>query len=197
MYIYIYIYILKYIQERRYKYKQERRKKKIMAKSSWYRPSDSVIFVPSTPGSILARQYRDVIDNELREINIKVKVVETSGVSLTRQLFKTDTSGCLIPGCPVCVSSKPRASHTRSGAEYQATCLACNSNNITGFNCAYRLSQHVTDIKKKSRKWALSKHIIDKHHEKANDPGCFEFKCIKIFKKPIDRQCYEGVMINR
>ena len=60
-----------------------------------------------------------------------------------------------------------------------------------------QLSQHVTDIKKKSRKWALSKHLIDKHPEKANDPGCFELKCIKTFKKPLDRQCYEGVMINR
>ena len=188
----------------RYKYKQERIKKKIMAKSSWYRPSDSVIFIPSTSGSILARQYRDVIDNELREINIKVKFVETSGVSLTRQLFKTDTSGCLIPGCPVCVSNKPGASHTQSGAEYQATCLECKSNNITtryegetGFNSAYRLSQHVTDIEKKSRKWALSKHLIDKHPEKANDPGCFEFRYIKTLKKPLDRQCYEGVMIDR
>ena len=55
--------------------RQERIKKKALAKTSWYKPSDTV--------------------------NIKVKVVETSGQSLTRQLFKTNTSDCLIPDCPV------------------------------------------------------------------------------------------------
>ena len=67
----------------------------------------------------------------------------------------------------------------------------------TGYNGAYRLSQHVTDIVKKSKKWALSRHLIDKHPDNANDPESYELKCIKTFKKPLDRQCFEGVMINR
>ena len=33
--------------------------------------------------------------------------------------------------------------------------------------------------------------------EHADKPDFFEFKCIKTFKKPLDRQCFEGVMINR
>ena len=105
--------------------RQERRKKKAMAKTSWYKPSDSVIFVPSTPGSALAKVYREVLEKELTSVNVKVKVVETSGQSLTRYLFKTNTSDCLIPDCPACDSNKPGASHSRSGAKYRATCLKC------------------------------------------------------------------------
>ena len=184
--------------------REDRKRRKIITKTSWYKPNDSVIFIPSTPGSILARQYREVINNELKDVNISVKVVETSGVSMTRQVSRTDTSGCLIPDCPLCECDRPGASHTRSGAEYQATCLVCKNNGTvtsyegeTGHNAAYRLSQHVTDIKKKSKKWALSRHLTDMHPDKSDSPDSFEFKCIKTFKKPLDRQCFEGVMINR
>ena len=178
-------------------------KKKALAKTSWYKPSDTVIFIPSTPGSVLAKRYREVLDKEFASVNIKVKVVETSGQSLTRQLFKTNTSDCLIPDCPVCDSGKPGASHSRSGAEYRATCLICKKDGKiatyegeTGSNAAYRLSQHVTDIRKKTQKWALSKHLTDMHPENPSDPDSYEFRCIKTFKKPLERQCYEGVLIN-
>ena len=59
------------------------------------------------------------------------------------------------------------------------------------------MSQHVTDINKKSKKWALSKHLCDKHPDNASDHESYKYKCIKTFKKPLERQCYEGVMINR
>ena len=55
---------------------RERRKKKAIAKSSWYRPNDSVIFIPSTPGSILANKYRPILESEFTYHNIRVKVVE-------------------------------------------------------------------------------------------------------------------------
>ena len=184
--------------------RKERVKKKAMAKTSWYKPSDSVIFVPTTPGSTLARWYKDILDKELSPINIKVKVVETSGQPLSRYLFKTNTSECLIPDCPVCNSGVPGASHSRSGAEYRATCLKCKEKGKvtsyegeSGSNAAYRLSQHVSDIKKQTQKWALSKHLMDMHPENSRDHTTFEFQCIRTFQKPLERQCFEGVLINR
>ena len=183
---------------------RERRKKKAIAKSSWYRPNDSVIFIPSTPGSILAKKYRQVLESEFTNHNIRVKVVEQSGISMIKHLVKTDTSGCLIPECPLCKYGVKGASHTRSSAEYQATCLICKKENImarykgeTGYNAAYRLSQHMTDIKNKTQKWALSKHLVEQHQNNVNDQSSFELKSIKTFQRPLDRQCYEGVMINR
>ena len=171
--------------------RQERRKKKAMAKTSWYKPSDSVIFVPSTPGSALAKVYREVLEKELTSVNIKVKVVETSGQSLTRYLFKTNTSDCLIPDCPACDSNKPGASHSRSGAEYRATCLKCKEEGRlttyegeTGSNAAYRLGQHVNDIRRITQKWALSRHLVEIHPGSSADSNAFEYQSVRTFKKP-------------
>ena len=110
----------------------------------------------------------------------------------------------MIPDCPACECDKPGASHSRSGAEYRATCIKCKEDNKvstyegeTGSNAAFRLSQHVNDIKRQTQKWALSKHLVEMHPDSPNDPNAFEFQCVKTFKKPLERQCFEGVLINR
>ena len=179
-------------------------KKKAISKTSWYRPNDSVIFIPSTPGSILAKRYREILDSEFKQHNIKIKVVEQSGISMVRHLTKTDSSGCLIPNCPLCEHGVRGASHTRSGAEYQATCLICKREGKltryegeTGHNASHRLSQHMTDIKNNTQKWALSRHLSECHPDNVRDQSSFELKSIKTFMRPLDRQCFEGIMINR
>ena len=97
--------------------------------------------------------------------------------------MKTDTSRCFIPEFPLCKYRVKGASHTRSSAEYQATCLICKKENImaryegeTGYNAAYRLSQHMTDIKNKTQKWPLSKHLVEQHQNNVNDQSSFEIK---------------------
>ena len=61
--------------------KEERRKKKLMKKVAWYRPQDTVIFVPTTPNGELAMRVRKVVQ-EGRRLNVKVRVVETAETSL-------------------------------------------------------------------------------------------------------------------
>ena len=182
----------------------ERTKKKAIVKTAWYRPYDSVIFIPSTPGGKLAKMYRSVIDEEFKRIGLRIKVVETGGVSLTRQLFKTDSSGCLVPRCLLCKSGKPGASHTRSSAEYQGECLLCGANNVlatydgeSGFCCAYRADQHASDIRSQDTSNAFAKHLNIYHPDNVGDVDAFTFKSVKTFKKTLERQVYEGVMINR
>ena len=184
--------------------RKERIKKKAITKTSWFRPYDSVIFVPSTPGAELASRYKRVLDHEFSRVNLRVKVVETAGVSLVQQLFKRDSTGCLVPECQLCVCDQPGASHTRAGAEYQGVCLHCAKNNVvtrydgeSGFNAAYRILQHKSDIEKNSQKWAFSKHLATDHPEHIGDVSSFSFRSVRTFKKPLDRQCFEGVMINR
>ena len=42
---------------------------------------------------------------------------------------------------------------------------------------------------------ALAKHLEIYHKDKLGDISTFTFKSEKIFKKPLDRQCFEGVTI--
>ena len=135
---------------------------------------------------------------------MRVKVVETGGVSLTQQLFKTDSSGCMIPDCLLCESNIPGASHTRSGAEYQGICSLCAKDNVlatydgeSGFCAAYRISQHATDIKNEDLSNAFPKHLQVYHPNNIGDVSAFKFKVVKTFRKCLERQVYEGCMINR
>ena len=59
-------------------------------------------FFPATHGSHLAKEIEGVVDTNMKRLDMKCKVVQTRGVSLARQLAKTDLSGCLIPDCYFC-----------------------------------------------------------------------------------------------
>ena len=61
---------------------QERRKKKLLSKTSWYRPNHSVIFVPATPEAELAGRIRKALGDDMERIGKSVRVVETGGVKL-------------------------------------------------------------------------------------------------------------------
>ena len=41
-----------------------RKRKKVLAKSSWFRPADTVLQVPCTPGGVLAASVRKVVEEE-------------------------------------------------------------------------------------------------------------------------------------
>ena len=71
---------------------EDRRKRKSLRKVAWYRPADSVLFLPVTPGSELARMARKVVEEEGGRLGVSVRVVETAGVSLRQELVRTDLS---------------------------------------------------------------------------------------------------------
>ena len=98
-----------------------RRKKKILAKNSWFRPADTVLRVPCTPGAELASAIKEVIQEEGRRLGIKVKIQEESGVPLRRSLVTSDLrSGepCPQGDCPLCLTGEGGGGlhHHRSGA---------------------------------------------------------------------------------
>ena len=55
---------------------EERRQAKAIALNSWYRPHNTVCFVPATPNSELAKKLQ-----EMEKINMSAKIVETAGIS--------------------------------------------------------------------------------------------------------------------
>ena len=128
---------------------------------------------------------------------MKGKIVETGGVSLLRQLVKTDLSGCLVPGCYFCQCDQGGASHTRSGGAYSAQCLECEKlgksawyDGETGDSVTERFygdSGHLESVKNRYLGNALAKHLDIYHKDRVGDITTFTFKSEKIFRKPLDR----------
>ena len=183
--------------------REERDRKKLMTKTSWFRPHDTVLFIPSTPNGELLRRIKPIVDKNAKRINMSVKIVETGGVSLTRQLVKTDLSGCLIPQCSICKCDIPGASHTRSGNAYNIKCKLCLEKGIdasyegeTGDNLAWRHKLHNDSVKGKVLSNGLAKHLQIHHSDKVGDISHFSFKSVKCFTKNIDRLAFEGININ-
>ena len=79
----------------------ERRKKKEVKKVSWWRPCDTVLFCPPTPGSELANKIKEVVNAEKVDGGFKVKVVERCGVTLKSQLPGLKSPQECRPNCIV------------------------------------------------------------------------------------------------
>ena len=80
----------------------ERWKKKSLSKTSWYRPNNSVGFVPATPGGVLARTIQAIVKEETARIGLSVRIVEQGGISMKQQLGRLDLTGCFYPDCYLC-----------------------------------------------------------------------------------------------
>jgi hypothetical protein len=104
---------------------EERRRKKETGKMSWYRPYDTVLFCPPTPGSELAKRLRRVCEAEAEHTGLKVKVVERAGTKLWHR----------VPGLQVeqeCEEEKCFLHQTggkgncrKEGAVYRGQCVTC------------------------------------------------------------------------
>ena len=57
--------------------KEGRRKKKLLAKTFWYRPRDAVGFFLATPGQELATAIQEIVDEEGERLDLTVKIIET------------------------------------------------------------------------------------------------------------------------
>ena len=49
---------------------EERRKKKLMSKTSWYHPANTVGFFPATPNAVLAKKFQEILTEELNRLNL-------------------------------------------------------------------------------------------------------------------------------
>ena len=69
------------------------KKKKDMAKYTWFRPSDTVMFVPGTGGSELKQRVQNIVTKKTAELGMTVRVVETGGIKVKDKLVKLDLTG--------------------------------------------------------------------------------------------------------
>ena len=182
----------------------QRRQKKLLTKTTWYRPASAAGFVPATPNAELAKSIQSVVTANTARLGLSAKIVENGGKSLKQHLVRLDLTGCFYPDCFLCESGSNGGSHTRSGAHYSGICTICEEENIssrydgeTGRNGYYRCTKgHKKDIVDKNNKNAFSKHLEIFHPDKVGDPTAFKLKVESTFKKCLDRQVTEGIYIH-
>ena len=174
----------------------EREKNKRRKKESWYKKGgyDTVVFVPDTPKSTLAKEYR----REISKTNIKMKVVETSGRSLKKQLQKSDPigkKGCTDERCMICRKGGKGDCRKRN-VTYKIDCQRCNMKYVgeTSRNAFSRSLEHQKAYENKDKESPLHQHTIDKHPD--TPPPDFKMSVISTHENALTRQISESVAIN-
>ena len=187
---------------------ESRRRRKRMKRAAWYRPADTVLFCPATPGSELASRLRKVAEEEGKRINLRVRVVEKGGVSLRSQRVKTDLAAgepCAAPNCMMCLTGGGGGGlrHHRAGALYHGLCKICEEEGLvseywgeSGDSAYARCLDHKKDIEKKDLSNAFAKHLNLHHPTEEGKPETIKFKLEKTFQKPAPRQVAEAVKIH-
>ena len=143
--------------------KKARRKTKKLKRAAWHRPADSVLFVPATPNAELAEGIMKVVEEEGPRLGMSIRVVETGGVSLKRQLVRTDLAAgepCRQTDCRACLSGQRGGMlHDCSGALYTGSCRLCPDLGLgtavytgeTGHSGYTRLCEHADKIRLKDQ----------------------------------------------
>ena len=73
--------------------REEREHKKLVARVAWYRPNDAVMFVPGTPSSELRNTLQKIANNNLSQLGMSLRVVETSRRKIKDSLIRLDLIG--------------------------------------------------------------------------------------------------------
>ena len=175
----------------------------------------SVLFVPPTPGGMLAK----LMQSREEEINSRqgadrIKVVEGKGRKLKHLVVDKNpypALPCKKVLCPLCHEtevSKPPANHPSKkipcntpGVLYSIICLDCKSKGLTaqyvgetGRPMVTRALEHVKQTIAEKSFNPLVKHSKEDHAE-ATKKVRFEFKIEKKFPDPLTRQAEEGLVI--
>ena len=191
---------------RQWKY-EERQQGKLLKKSAWFRPADSVVFVPATPGGELAGEMRKVVEEEGSRLKMHIKIIERGGTSLKNELTKPDLKAdklCGKPNCLMDMGDQPGCNHHKAGALYKAVCLLCEGQGVkaeyigeTGDSGYTRGLDHLGAVRNdQPGKSALAKHLREYHPGNLRDISAYRASVVRTFRSPLERQISEGVMIH-
>ena len=178
--------------------KEERRRRKMVRKVGWYRPSDCVGFFPATPRGELNTAISKILEEEGKRISMKLRSVEMGGVSLAKQLVRKDLKSgepCGRPGCVLdLLSGGAGGPHNRASVLYQGTCNLCGELEETGEYWGetsrtgyHRTLKHQEEVKKRLEGNAFAKHLALFHLEHKGDITKLTIKVVSSFQKPLPR----------
>ena len=178
-----------------------------MSKSSWFRPADTVLRVPYTPGGALASAVREVVEEEGMRLGLKVKVQEGAGLPLRRSLVTTDLRAgepCPQGDCPLCLTGEGSGGlhQHRSGVVYQGVCCVCGEGvanywGESGDSGYCRTLQHQAAIRNKDESNAFAKHLMIHHPMEEGNQAAFKFNLVETHSKPLPRLVSESCFIHK
>ena len=177
----------------------KRRIEKCEKQRNWYKEGgfESVIFVPATPKSELARRFQEEVENS----ELKIKVVEKPGIKIKRILQRNDTSKRRICGdgrCFVCTTTQD-GNCRKTGITYAIRCNGdCGGSTYygeTNGNAYTRGLEHINDYEHERTNSVMMKHCRKKHEGERQQ---FEMRVTDYVRKdPTKRQIMEAIRINR
>ena len=165
----------------------------------------SVLFIPATPGGVLAAAMRKREAELNKNSGFRVKIIEKGGRKLKDILVNKNPfpdKPCEELYCPLCTKTaytdppiKPSQIRCDTlNVGYRWTCTACKMvyEGETGRNLRIRSKEHLKDLAKHKPDGPMVKHIDEKH---AGQKVKFEVAITSKFYDALSRQANEGVRI--
>ena len=178
--------------------KNERKKEKERKKDNWYKNDlySTVLFVPCTPGSILAKQLQQVESHDSEDRGWRVKIVEMGGQTIRSQTCKSNPWAdrqCGKEKCLPCRSEKG-GNCRKKNVGYKITCNTCNSeyHGETSRTMYCRGEEHLKALNARSKESVLWDHCKSQHE---GQMVSFTMKATGYFREALTRQIDEAVRI--
>ena len=178
--------------------REDRALKRLVSNKTWYK-SDSVVFVQSTPGELLKKEVKKIMD----DAGFNVRVVEKGGRSMRSVLQRSDVSPpqtCVYGDCPICLT-EGKGKCEVEGVVYRIWCTVCESEGIdvsmfgeTGRTGRIRCSEHLRDLVDPKKSSNLREHCQNVHQGVFVKFGCAVVKTFPC--DPLSRQLKEAVLID-
>ena len=191
--------------------KAEREATKRNKKIHWYRNEESkiqyksILFVPPTPGGVLAKQMKEREEELNKFSDERIKIVEKGGRNIESLLAKKDPFGkenCTEKLCPLCNNSgknKMDIACNTNNVGYRWTCTTCKEDKKiavyegeTSRSARLRGLEHISGKNNKQPDNVLYKHQLKEHK---NETATFEMEITGTFKDALSRQADEAVRI--
>ena len=176
----------------------ERRKEKAKRKDTWYKQGgySSVLFVPCTPGGVLAKQMKEVEARSRNDRNWKVKIMEMGGQTLRSQTSKSNPwtgRPCDKDSCFPCKNEKGGECR-RKNVGYKIVCQVCGDeyHGETSRTMYCRGGEHQKALASRSQESVLWTHCVSQHE---GQMVTFAMKATGYFMEPLTRQIDEAVRI--
>ena len=184
------------------------RKKKRSAQHDWFAKGeamyDSVLFVPATHKSQLAKDIRDIEAANRQGRKTRIKIVELTGRTVRNTIAKNYPwrfEGCGSDQCFHCTTNEnPTISCRTPGVGYTITCTVCGSGGLlaqyqgeSGKNMFSRGKDHLREFKGRVTSNCMVIHS-NKHHNGSRELT-YVMKPTSTFKTPLDRQLDESMRL--